>query len=208
MDLLSIPVSPLVTVQMRGATADIRVHQSGPASSRPVAPASVGWKLVRPELSPHLSYLVASLLAFWIGNEHVIVPPVGEHLEHLGGGLLEEPDRREVFQVLAAQRRRGLQSVKSGLSRLVAGESFLHSGAELGPTEILPRIEDLPEAHSHRASLDIAVDRPELADVLLFGSGEGRPARFSRPLGGRRRRANARFAVERQGHKAGEACEN
>src|SRR2546426_6865594 len=80
MGLLSITVSPLVTVQMSGAAADIRVHQSGPASSRPVAPGLVGWKLVRPELSPHLSYLVASLLAFWIGDEHVIVPPVGEHL--------------------------------------------------------------------------------------------------------------------------------
>src|SRR3989441_11680890 len=97
MGLLSITVSPLVTVQMSGAAADIRVHQSGPASSRPVAPGLEGWKLVRPELSPHLSYLVASLLAFWIGDENVIEPPVGDHIEHLGGELLEEPDRREVF---------------------------------------------------------------------------------------------------------------
>jgi hypothetical protein len=127
---------------------------------------------------------------------------------HLDGGFLEEPDRGEVFLVLAAQRCRGLQSVKSGLSRLIAGESFLHSDAELGSTEILRLIQDLPEAHPHRASLDSAVDRPEIADVLLFG----------RVRDGRRGSAvrwavvgegpHARFADHRKGYKADETCES
>src|SRR5437667_12900444 len=99
MGLLSITVSPLVTVQMSGSTADIRVHQSGPASSRPVAPASVWWKLVGPELSPHLSYLVASLLALWIVNQHVIRSPVGAQLRHLVRGVLDQPARLRVREV-------------------------------------------------------------------------------------------------------------
>ena len=106
--------------------ANVAQISAEPSCRRPV---SVRRELVRPELSPDLSYLVACLLAFRIGGEHVVVPPVGEHLQHLGGGLLEEPDRREVLLVLAAQRRRRLQGAKPGLGRLVGRESLLDSGA-------------------------------------------------------------------------------
>src|SRR5262245_20251589 len=177
---------------------------------------SVGRKLVRPELSPHLTYLVARLLAFRIRGEHVVVASVAEHLEKLGGGLLEEHDRREVNHVLAVKRRRGLQAVESRLGRLVGGERLLDPGAEVGPAEIPRHVEDLTEAHSQRASLDVAVDRPKRANVLLFGGGEGRPGRLSRARGGRRRSddardaigADARFAVDRKEYKAGDACQN
>src|SRR4030095_9595716 len=75
----------------------------GPASPGRLAdPSSVGRELVRPELSPELPDLVASLLALRVGGEHVIIAPVLEHFEDFDGGLLEESDGCEVLPVFAA----------------------------------------------------------------------------------------------------------
>ena len=93
-----------------------------PQMSRRCRTDSVGRKLVRPELSPHLSYLVARLLAFRIGGEHVSSRP---SLNILSSSAVDskERERREVGHVLAAQRRRGLEGVQPGLGRLVGGRA-------------------------------------------------------------------------------------
>src|SRR6185295_18538234 len=66
-------------------------------------PFSVGRELVRPELAPDFSDLVATFLTLRIGREQMILAAVREHLVGFHRGLLEEPDRDEISLVVLAQ---------------------------------------------------------------------------------------------------------
>ena len=71
------------------------------------------------------------------------------------------------------------------VGRAVRSEGPLDSGSELRSPQVLRLVEDLPKTHLHGASLDVAVDRPQLADVPLLLRGQGRSWRPSRWLDGR-----------------------
>ena len=70
--------------------------------------------------------------------------------------------------MLVAQGYRSLQRAEPGLGSLIHGKSILDPELQLVPAQILREVEDLSEAHPHRAALDVAVDRPKVADKLLL----------------------------------------
>src|SRR5262245_38569957 len=183
----------------RGTTVVVGSPGSPPPflgrSGRPRTPRgkrSVRRELVGPELSPDLSDLVAALLALRIRGEQMILATVLEHLERLDGGLPEELDRGDVLVVLAAQGGWREQGAHPVLGPPIHGERLLHPPPQLLALQILRLVEDLAETRPHGAALDVAVNRPQGADVLLLLGGQGRPGGHGGALERWRRRATRR----------------
>ena len=140
--------------------------------------------------------LVARFLAQREAVTKVVVAPVLEHPEHFDRGSLEQRDRGEVICGGRAHRRRRLERPSRSSDRRHVASASVDALLGARSIHVVDLVEDLSERHARRASLHIAVDRPQRLDVGLFGRRERRLGRLG---GGRDRGASTRAVVRARG---------
>ena len=101
---------------------------------------------------------------------------VREDLRHLDRGFVEETNGGAILVVGGPQRRRRLEREQLSLGLLKGRQRLVDPGFELGPSHVLGHVEDLAQAHAHRAALNRTVDWPQGLDVRFLGGGQRRSA--------------------------------